>query len=49
MAGTRYTKRDEIWNTRNGVIRKVAVRDVLGRFHGATNFIEQPSRLVRSN
>lgn len=33
-----YTKTIETWNTRNGVVTKIAVRDKQGRFHGATNF-----------
>jgi hypothetical protein len=40
----RFTKRDEQWLTRHGLIRKVAVRDSKGRFHGATNFVQNANR-----
>jgi hypothetical protein len=39
----RFEKRSEVWNTRNGAIRKTAVRNTLGQFHGATNFRERQS------
>lgn len=33
-----YTKTVETWNTRQGVVTKIAVRNRQGQFHGATNF-----------
>lgn len=36
-----FTKTLETWNTRKGTVVKLAVRDELGRFHGATNFRQE--------
>lgn len=35
---TGISKRVEVWDTRAGTIRKIAVRHNDGRFNGATNF-----------
>jgi hypothetical protein len=41
MKAVRFVKSQEVWSTRSGLVRKVAVRDNHGRFHGATNFAER--------
>ena len=39
------TKRIEVWNTRQGVLIKTAVRHSDGKLHGATNFNFKPGKV----